>query len=603
MLAAIAAAIAMIFSMVFFGSAAQAAPTVGIYLDNLAGTATNYTISWLGASGSKLFFHQNGNLYVFDKDLDTTVELLPDHTILTSNNPFAFADGKLVFNAYEATHGQELYISDGTVAGTSLLKDILPGSAESQPGFFMQFGQRVVFKTRNVGNTSNELWITDGTSVGTTKIRDMTYITNYGSAVLNGKLYFRGDNGGSGARIWSTDGVTASQVSSIIPEEANLTTYNGWVYFNGDAAHADVSNRGNGVTGYELLRTNGTVVEIAADVNPTTSNSSWSKPTNLTVMNNKLYFSANDGVHGYELMSFDGTNVALIKDQYVGIGSSSPWLMTPINGVIYYAAVDSSNDRELYSSDGTEAGTNIVQNMFPGSIVCGQYDFMCFGGPNQGDPRYFVEFDGKVVFASKSSSHGTEIFAITPAAVVTPPNQTVTVTPVAPVVPVFKQPKFEMPSRIEIDSTGKVSLSGKDMDVASVLIGGVMQRIDFNSETKLEFDASGLKPGSYDLVMKGAFGTYTVQKAIYVGQPVVTKVAGISERTMSVDGGELSIRGVGLEGTTQISMNGRVLEIVNKTDDLVTFKVPASTVLSRNALMIEGSFTPMIFNNAFSYNR
>ncbi len=72
---------------------------------------------------------------------------------------------------------------------------------------------------------------------------------------------------------------------------------------------------------------------------------------------------------------------------------------------------------------------------------------------------------------------------------------------------------------------------------------------------------------------------------------------------MSAEGGELSISGVGLEGTTQITMNGRVLDIVSKTDSKVTFKVPASTVLSRNSLMIEGSFAPMLFNNAFSYSR
>lgn len=560
----------------------------------------------MGVSGTKLFFHQFGNLYVFDSSDDTTVELLPNHTILTSNNPFAFANGNLIFNAYEATYGQELYISDGTVAGTTILKDILPGAAESQPSFFMQFGaDKVVFRTRNAANTSNELWVTDGTANGTTKIRDMTYITNYGTAVLNGKLYFQGDNGGYGARIWSTDGVTASQVTDLIPAEANLTTYGDWVYFNGDSTSASVSNRGNGVTGYELLRTNGTIVEIAADINPTSNNSSWSKPTNLTVMNGILYFSADDGVHGYELMSFDGTAVSLIKDDLVGAGSSSPWLLKPINGVIYYSAVGPQNDRELYSSDGTASGTGLLAEIYPGTTVCAPNDYFCYGpSVNYSDPRFFVEFDGKIVFAARNGVVGGELFAITPAAVVTPPNnQVVSVTPVAPVVPVFKQPKFAMPSKIEVDPSGKVSLKGKDMDVTSVLINGKSQKIDFNSEDKLEFDTTGLAAGTYDLVMKGAFGTYTVQKAILVGEPVVTRVAGISQRTLSVEGGELSISGVGLEGTSQITMNGRVLDIVSKTDSKVTFKVPASTVLSRNSLMIEGSFVPMVFNNAFSYNR
>lgn len=559
----------------------------------------------MGVSGTKLFFHQFGNLYVFDSSDDTTVELLPNHTILTSNNPFAFANGNLIFNAYEATYGQELYISDGTVAGTTILKDILPGAAESQPSFFMQFGaDKVVFKTRNAANNSSELWITNGTANGTTKIRDMTYITNFGSAVLNGKLYFQGDNGGYSSRIWSTDGVTANQVSSIVPQDSNLATYGDWVYFNGDSTDAGVSNRGNGVTGYELLRTNGTIVEVAADINPTSNNSSWSKPTTLAVMNGILYFSADDGVHGNELMSFDGTTVRLIKDEVVGGGSSTPFVLTPINGVIYYSATTSQLGRELYSSDGTESGTGLLADVYPGTTACSPSDWRCTGpSVNYSNPKLFAEFDGKIVFAARGGAVGGEIFSVVPVQRNPSNGQVVNVTPVAPVVPVFKQPKFAMPSKIEGDPSGKVSLKGKDMDVTSVLINGKSQKIDFNSEDKLEFDTTGLAAGTYDLVMKGAFGTYTVQKAILVGEPVVTRVAGISQRTLSVEGGELSISGVGLEGTSQITMNGRVLEIVSKTDGKVTFKVPASTVLSRNSLMIEGSFVPMVFNNAFSYNR
>ena len=181
-------------------------------------------------------------------------------------------------------------------------------------------------------------------------------------------------------------------------------------------------------------------------------------------------------------------------------------------------------------------------------------------------------------------------------------SQVVVVTP-APVVPVFKQPKFSMPSKIDVDATGKVSLSGKDMGVSTVLIGGKEQKIDTNSDEKLIFDTTGLAKGVHDLVMKGAFGTYTIQKAIQVGEPVVTKVAGVSSRQVGMAGGELSISGQGLEGTSQITMNGQVLEILSKTDSKVTFKIPASTVASVNSIMIEGSFVPVLFKNAFSYTK
>ena len=213
----------------------------------------------------------------------------------------------------------------------------------------------------------------------------------------------------------------------------------------------------------------------------------------------------------------------------------------------------------------------------------------------------------KVVAVDNMSTEGAAAIstsAITPngGAQVTPPGQTV-VTNVLPVVPVFKQPKFSMPSKIDVDTTGKVSLSGKDMGVSTVLIGGKEQKIDTNSDEKLVFDTTGLAKGVHDLVMKGAFGTYTIQKAIQVGEPVVTKVAAVSARQVGMAGGELSISGVGLEGTTQITMNGQVLEILSKTDSKVTFKIPASTVASVNSIMIEGSFVPVLFKNAFSYTK
>lgn len=168
---------------------------------------------------------------------------------------------------------------------------------------------------------------------------------------------------------------------------------------------------------------------------------------------------------------------------------------------------------------------------------------------------------------------------------------------------VFNQPKFEIPAKIAISASGKVSLSGKDMGVTSVVVGGKDQKIDANSATQLDFDTAGLANGVHDLVMKGAFGTYTVQKAIQVGEAVVTKVAAVSARQVGMAGGELSISGVGLEGTTQITMNGQVLEILSKTDSKVTFRVPASTVASVNSILISGSFVPVLFKNAFSYTK
>ena len=510
--------------VVSFGSPASAADTVDLFLDSFAGTQSYSAPQSIHALGDKLVFLQQGSkLLSYDKVTQTTESLMPNGTVMQSA-PYAVAGGKLVFNAWVTTNpGQELYVTDGTVAGTGLLKDILPGTAESQPRNFMQFGNRVVFSTLTAGNASQELWITDGTTAGTTKIRDMSYVVNYGSAVLNGRLYFQGASSGYAPVIWSTDGVTASQVAAITPQEANLTTYGDWVYFNGDATNAALSNRGGGVTGYELLRTNGTVTEIAYDINSTVNNSSWSKPTNLAVFNNELYFSANDGIHGAELMKFNGSTVTLIKDEVPGAGSSSPWHMNVFNGKLYYSAQDSIGSRELYSSDGTSVGSGLLAEIFPGSVVCGPMDFMCFGGPNSGDPRLFTQFDGKLIFSAVNGTVGGELFAITPAVVTPAPS----VQQVAPVVRhVYEGPLFSPIEARRFDATvgGKVVVTGKRLEsVTQVLLDGKLAEITSATFNQIEFIAPPSAPGTPELTIKFGAGTLIWINALTYYDVVVEK--------------------------------------------------------------------------------
>ncbi|MDD1610369.1 MAG: DUF4347 domain-containing protein, partial [Methylococcaceae bacterium] len=79
----------------------------------------------------------------------------------------SLGNGKAVFAAYNGINGYGLWVTDGTVAGTNLVKNIVSGIISSNPWFFTSLGNgKVVFTAYDTTNGA-ELWITDGTAAGT----------------------------------------------------------------------------------------------------------------------------------------------------------------------------------------------------------------------------------------------------------------------------------------------------------------------------------------------------------------------------------------------------------------------------------------------------
>src|SRR5262249_59482779 len=89
----------------------------------------------------------------------------------------AGAGGSLYFRANEGVHGAELWTSDGTADGTALVKDINPGAADGRPGVIapqrlVDVGGIAYFSATTTG-AGSELWRSDGTEAGTTLVKDI----------------------------------------------------------------------------------------------------------------------------------------------------------------------------------------------------------------------------------------------------------------------------------------------------------------------------------------------------------------------------------------------------------------------------------------------
>ena len=98
---------------------------------------------------------------------------------------------------------------------------------------------------------------------------------------------------------------------------------------------------------------------------------SSSNPSALTVSDDMLYFTANDGSTSNELWKTDGTEegTELVKDIHPGSSSSSPngLFFNKNDEMLYFYANDGVNGTELWKSDGTEIGTNMVIDLNNGS--------------------------------------------------------------------------------------------------------------------------------------------------------------------------------------------------------------------------------------------
>ena len=119
----------------------------------------------------------------------------------------------LIFHADNAG-GIELWASDGTTSGTTVLKDINPGDGDSMAYIYLQstfFNNELYFWADN-GANGTELWKTDGTQQGTVMVKDINFGIAHSlphlrkSVELDGKMYFIATTSTQGRELWVTQG-------------------------------------------------------------------------------------------------------------------------------------------------------------------------------------------------------------------------------------------------------------------------------------------------------------------------------------------------------------------------------------------------------------
>ena len=313
----------------------------------------------------------------------TTVTMVKDialGTIGSRPSRFYVWNNRLLFAADPNGLGLVLFVSDGTDAGTTAL------NAYKDPQEFAPFGTKIFFTAKSIQtDAETRLWSWDG---GPTFVADLVEDRVVGNlAVLGASLYMTKRSGISPRRegeLWRTNGVpgTAVKVSSLWPgghaAVADKVVLGSELFFTGcDPA-----------LGRNLYKTDGTSVTLVKDFltpNPTpgahplapanscdvdypatgADKDPPNGPSQLTVINGKIYFEMDDGELGRELWSSDGTTVgtSMLADINPGGESSDLLINAPscggaycravTAGGFYFTAATTGEGRSLWFCNGT----------------------------------------------------------------------------------------------------------------------------------------------------------------------------------------------------------------------------------------------------------
>ncbi|WP_428307354.1 ELWxxDGT repeat protein [Lacipirellula sp.] len=459
-------------TLLFVASNAAGLQSLYVHDDSSSQPVLLETFTYASASSSFANFTQVGSTAYFTVDqgaygidlwktdgtADGTQRVDGVPSVETSGASYARrlanVNGTLFFVANRVgLDGRELWKTDGTAAGTLLVKDIRPGTLPSNPSYLVNFNGTLYF-TAEDGVSGNELWRSDGTAAGTLLAHDIVAGGSSSApahlAVVGDTLYFRAQNAANGAELWKKTGAAAPALVRDIAVGSNssglstLTNFNGKLLFNAsptqdaafdaepwisdgttagttlvkDVLHATASGypsvtvevngvhyflANDGAHGVELWRTNGRTAgtSLVKDIRPgSLSAFSTNSVLKFANVNGKLYFPANNGSNGVELWVSDGTaaGTKLVKDINSGSASSSPAQLTNVGGIIYFSANDGVTGNELWRSNGTAAGTQLVANLQPSAI--------------SSTPENLVTVDGTLYFTADAPSLGTQLWKI-----------------------------------------------------------------------------------------------------------------------------------------------------------------------------------------------
>jgi ELWxxDGT repeat protein len=367
--------------------------------------------------GVELWTTSDGKNLNFVKELDNGETLGSDPARITQ------VGSKIFYTATTQAYGEELWITDGTAAGTKLVKDITPGSDSTEFELTIALGDKLIF-TAYTEDYGKEIWVSDGTEAGTFMLKDIkdgSYTSSPEELTLfNNKVYFTATSDNEGREVWYTDGTTAG-TNILVDYNTNgdsapqmLTVAAGSLWYRAysttftyDIVKSDGTTGGTAAyetnigTSYGMAEFNGKLYYLGSgflnytDGSSTTQLVMVSGGEDLVAGDTKLYLLAN-GTANYTLHTTDGVTPGNLTEV---LDANNDYAQYPSNLItvgdrLFFLRYSNEYGEELYTSDGTTF--TFLKDIYPGS----NYSYI----------EDMTELNGKLYFDAYSPDEGRQLW-------------------------------------------------------------------------------------------------------------------------------------------------------------------------------------------------
>ncbi|WP_273445200.1 T9SS type A sorting domain-containing protein [Neolewinella agarilytica] len=336
---------------------------------------------------NNLLFYGNlpFDLDVYDPETGQVTDLTENLPNLPEGiNVFNFAvasDQGVLFVGQSPTTGRELFITDGTKPGTSLLIEMVPGPEDGVSYFDFVgttegIGNQLVFGSISQDNTQ-QLWITDGATGGALPLLKLTGFDQINRTSIISK---RHPDGGNILSVQERFGTSSNQQLYLYTDTLVELTDAGKSTFDDEILMLNnrvlVEEYENGFDNPPSLKSYGTTPEDVYTIGylPNDNEIVLATP-------DALFFKGNDGEDAFDLLYTRGG----VNDfnLFRRVGRGFDWdLVQPftIGDILYFYFFDELYGEALYSARPDDSSPELMVNLYDNSVGRSPKGIFAIGG-------------------------------------------------------------------------------------------------------------------------------------------------------------------------------------------------------------------------------